>query len=171
MSFPEHAASPGHAVATHAGAAPEIDLMTEDDLDAVTWLEERVQPFPWRRALFADSLRASHAAWVLRRAGALRGFMLILPSPGETHLLNIAVTPAQWGQGFGKRLLRFGMDWSARQGAKRMFLETRPSNERARALYRHLGFTEIGLRKAYYPAHDGREDGLVLCRGLEDLLA
>jgi ribosomal-protein-alanine N-acetyltransferase len=38
----------------------------------------------------------------------------------------------------------------------------RPSNQRARALYRSAGFHEIGRRRGYYPAPDGREDAIVM---------
>ena len=33
-----------------------------------------------------------------------------------------------------------------------ILLEVRPSNERALKVYEQYGFTEIGRRKAYYPA-------------------
>ena len=37
------------------------------------------------------------------------------------------------------------------------------SNVRARRLYAHLGFEQVGVRKGYYPdAHGQREDALVL---------
>jgi len=51
-------------------------------------------------------------------------------------------------------------------GAGKLFLEVRPSNDRAVALYRHFGFRQIGLRKAYYPAAIGREDALVFDKEL-----
>jgi ribosomal-protein-alanine N-acetyltransferase len=38
----------------------------------------------------------------------------------------------------------------------------RPSNAAALALYRRAGFGAIGVRRAYYPAHGGREDAVVL---------
>ena len=43
-----------------------------------------------------------------------------------------------------------------------VFLEVRPSNSAAIALYRKLGFNELGIRKDYYPAKEGREDALML---------
>jgi ribosomal-protein-alanine N-acetyltransferase len=48
------------------------------------------------------------------------------------------------------------------KGAQRLLLEVRPSNLPARALYAASGFVEIGRRKHYYPAANGREDALVL---------
>ena len=43
-----------------------------------------------------------------------------------------------------------------------MFLEVRPTNEAATALYLAAGFTQVGRRPRYYPAGDGREDALVM---------
>ena len=51
----------------------------------------------------------------------------------------------------------------ARQGGMSdVLLEVRPSNLHAIALYQSLGFVEVGRRKDYYQAVDGREDALVL---------
>ena len=51
-------------------------------------------------------------------------------------------------------------------GAARVFLEVRPSNPHAIALYHDEGFNEIGRRPRYYPSHDGREDALVMAMEL-----
>ncbi len=48
-------------------------------------------------------------------------------------------------------------------GAESVLLEVRPSNARALAVYERFGFAEIGRRKGYYPAHEGkREDAIVM---------
>lgn len=47
------------------------------------------------------------------------------------------------------------------KGAKSIFLEVRPSNKAAIKLYEKLGFSEIGVRKNYYPVEGGREDELM----------
>jgi ribosomal-protein-alanine N-acetyltransferase len=44
-----------------------------------------------------------------------------------------------------------------------MWLEVRAGNLRARAIYRHRGFAEVGLRRDYYPADAQREDAVVMC--------
>jgi ribosomal-protein-alanine N-acetyltransferase len=46
--------------------------------------------------------------------------------------------------------------------AETVFLEVRDSNRRAIRLYQQAGFNEIGLRKGYYPATQGREDAIVM---------
>ena len=46
--------------------------------------------------------------------------------------------------------------------AQHIFLEVRPSNAAGLALYSAFGFRRIAERRGYYPAHDGREDAIVL---------
>ncbi len=43
----------------------------------------------------------------------------------------------------------------------------RPSNLAAIRLYQRLGFEQIGIRRGYYQAPDGREDAIVLKRELK----
>jgi len=43
----------------------------------------------------------------------------------------------------------------------RMFLEVRASNKAAIRLYERAGFEQVSVRRDYYPAVVGREDGLV----------
>jgi ribosomal-protein-alanine N-acetyltransferase len=47
-------------------------------------------------------------------------------------------------------------------GAHTMLLEVRPTNQAARRLYLAYGFEQVGVRRGYYPARDGREDALLL---------
>jgi ribosomal-protein-alanine N-acetyltransferase len=48
-------------------------------------------------------------------------------------------------------------------GMESILLEVRPSNERALQVYARYGYAEIGRRKGYYPAHEGkREDAIVM---------
>jgi ribosomal-protein-alanine N-acetyltransferase len=144
----------------------EFFPMNARDLDAVAALEASLQSFPWSRGHFADSLEAGHSVWVLRRGGDLIGFSVMMRVLDEAHLLNIGVAGACQGQGYGARILRQVMENARLAGANRLFLEVRPSNERAVELYRHFGFRQIGLRKGYYPAVAGREDGLVFDKEL-----
>jgi ribosomal-protein-alanine N-acetyltransferase len=47
-----------------------------------------------------------------------------------------------------------------------VFLEVRASNLAAYKLYEKAGFTEIGVRKGYYPGYIEAEDALVLVKQL-----
>ena len=51
--------------------------------------------------------------------------------------------------------------------AANMFLEVRPSNISAIALYENMGFSEMAVRRSYYPADPkisktGREDAILM---------
>lgn len=140
--------------------------MNERDLDAVAALEASLQAFPWSRGNFADSLAGGHSVWVLRLGGELIGFSIVMSVIDEAHLLNIGVCARYQGRGYGARLLRHAMQCARQGGATRLFLEVRPSNERAVELYRHFGFRQIGRRKGYYPAAVGREDALIFDKEL-----
>lgn len=144
----------------------EFFPMNERDLDSVAALEASIQTFPWSRGNFADSLVAGHSVWVCRLAGDLIGFSVIMRVLDEAHLLNIGVCRCYQGQGYGARMLRHAMANALQHGARKLFLEVRPSNERAVELYRHFGFNQIGLRRGYYPAAIGREDALVFDKEL-----
>lgn len=144
----------------------EFFPMNARDLDDVARVEAELQAFPWTRGNFADSLAAGYSVWVLRQGGELIGFSVVMVVLDEAHLLTIGVATAHQGKGNGARLLRHAMAMAKTAGALTLFLEVRPSNVGAIQLYRHFGFREIARRKAYYPAHEGREDALIFDKEL-----
>ncbi len=80
--------------------------------------------------------------------------------------MNLCVDPATQSRGLGRRLLKRMVDLARWHMADRIFLEVRPSNPVAIALYHSEGFNEIGRRPRYYPAKDGREDAIVMAMEL-----
>ncbi len=136
--------------------------MRREDIDAVVAIESRIYPFPWTQGNFSDSLNAGYSAWLMREGGTLTGYALMMLVADEVQLLNIGVVPERQGRGLGAELLDHLCLVARRHGATRMFLEVRPSNLAALALYRRHGFAEVGVRRGYYPAQVGREDALVL---------
>jgi len=140
--------------------------MREADLDAVLAIEVRAYPFPWTRGIFRDCLNADYPAWVLERDGALLGYGVMSIAAGEAHVLNVCAAPEVQGQGHGRRLLRTLLQLARGRGVERVYLEVRPSNPAAIALYDSEGFNEIGRRPRYYPAKDGREDAIVMAMEL-----
>ena len=147
--------------------------MQTSDLDAVLSIEYRIYPYPWARGHFADSLTSGYACWVGRSVAAqhaLVAYFVLMLAVDDAHLLTIGVAENHQGQGFGARMLQQAMLVARQANAKNLLLEVRPSNEKALALYRQFGFRQIGLRRAYYPAPDGREDACVLLRSLDEVL-
>jgi len=141
---------------------PAVRAMHPDDLDAVVAIETEAYEFPWTFGIFRDCLRAGYECWVLAQANAVIGYGILSVAAGEAHLLNLCIGTAHQHGGHGTRLVRRMIDLARWHRAERMFLEVRPSNGRAIALYDHIGFNEIGRRPNYYPAQRGREDAIVM---------
>jgi len=147
-----------------AVARPSLEMraMRRDDLLRVSELEQASYDFPWSMGIFGDCLKAGHPSWVLCLEGRVIGYGILSVGAGEAHVLNVCIAPDQRGQGFGRHLMKRLLDIARWNGAERVFLEVRPSNPNAQALYLSLGFHEIGRRPRYYPAHNGREDAIVM---------
>ncbi len=141
---------------------PTLRPMTEADLTEVARIEAAAYAFPWTLGIFRDCLRAGYHGWVLARPGAIYGYGMLSIAAGEAHLLNLCIDPIRQGEGHGRRLLARMLDLARWHRAERIFLEVRPSNVAAIALYHDAGFNEIGRRPNYYPARVGREDALVM---------
>jgi len=136
--------------------------MMAEDLDDVVPMEVQAHAYPWTPGIFSDSLVSGYNCWVLEEKGNVVAYGIVQIVVGEAHLLNITVDPKRQGLGLGRQLLT-ELIAIARPKAETMFLEVRPSNTRAIALYNSVGFNEIGLRKNYYPAvGGGREHALMM---------
>ena len=140
--------------------------MTDADVDAVMAIERAAYEFPWTAGILRDCLRVGYCCWVLENDQGIQAYAVMSIGGGEAHILNLCVHPLQQRKGLGRRLLNHLMDLARRHSADTLLLEVRPSNRAALALYRAAGFSEVGIRKAYYPARNGREDALILARAL-----
>ncbi|HET8764549.1 MAG TPA: ribosomal protein S18-alanine N-acetyltransferase [Rhodanobacter sp.] len=145
-----------------ARPACRVRLMHADDLDDVFAIEQASYEFPWTRGIFADCLHAGHPCWVLCVDEAVAGYGILSVGAGEAHVLNICIASGYRGTGLGRHLLGRLLDVARWSGAQRVFLEVRPSNPNAKALYDSVGFREIGRRPHYYPARNGREEAIVM---------
>lgn len=141
--------------------------MSENDLDAVMAIEVRAYPYPWTRGIFSDCLTHNYHCLVYKDdAGELIAYAVMSVAVEEMHLLNLTVLPERQGEGLGKRLLQTLEMVAKGLDAKTCFLEVRPSNGAALRLYLNHGFKEVGLRKDYYPADNGREHAVVMAKSL-----
>jgi ribosomal-protein-alanine N-acetyltransferase len=145
---------------------PALAPMREADLAAVMAIEDAIYSHPWTRGNFADSLAAGYECRTWRMNEELLGYFVLMVAAGEAHLLNLSVAPAHQRRGHGATLLREASAIARSRGARGIFLEVRPSNAGAQALYTRFGFRKIAVRRGYYPAHAGREDALVLTLAL-----
>lgn len=146
--------------------ATPLRPMRASDLEAVMEIERRAYPFPWTQGIFRDCLQAGYPSWVLLDGERIIGYGVVSIAAGEAHILNVCVAPERQGRGHGRRLLRALVRIVRGHNAERLYLEVRPSNPTAIALYHDEGFNEIGRRPRYYPAKDGREDAIVMAMEL-----
>jgi len=153
-------------------AQPEIGPtrfrpMREEDLEAVQVNESLAYSHPWTPGIFRDCLHSGYSCWVIEAGGMIIGHGVMSVAVGETHILNVCVAPEWQGRGFGRGFLEHLLTIAREHGALMAFLEVRPSNEAALKLYESTGFSEVGRRRDYYPAHGGREDAIVMALGLD----
>lgn len=142
--------------------------MTLADLDVVMEVESRAYTFPWSRGIFADCISAGYACWVMEVDQVIQGHGILSKGMDEIHLLNVCIRRETQGHGYGRHFVRHLIERAAGMGGQYMFLEVRPSNRVAIALYDSLGFAQVGRRKEYYPGDPEREDALVLSLRLAD---
>ncbi len=141
---------------------PTLCKMGMADLDEVLAIEQAVYTHPWTRGNFVDSLNAGYHCHTYRLGNELLGYFAMIVAVGEAHLLNLSIAAARQRQGLGTALLGEVIRMARSRGAQHVFLEVRPSNLPAIALYEAGGFKRIAERRGYYPAHGGREDALIL---------
>lgn len=135
-------------------------------LDWIEAQEVELHAFPWTRGNFLDSLSAGHSAWIMREDAGLVGYAVVLGVLDEAHLLTIGIVRSAQRRGLGRAFLGWLHEDARSKGATQFFLEVRPSNRAGLALYRTMGYEQIGCRKGYYPAGNGREDAIVMRREL-----
>ena len=143
-----------------------IRAMSHDDLAMVSDIERRSYEFPWSHGVFRDCLLAGYHCMVLERDGRVTGYGILSIAAGEAHILNLCVDPGYRSHGYGEMLLDAILAQSRSARVREIFLEVRPSNATALALYRKKGFHKVARRPAYYQATDGREDAAVLAKKL-----
>lgn len=150
--------------------APEAEVvirpMRHEDLPHVSDIERRSYEFPWSHGVFRDCLLAGYQCILLERDGDVAGYGILSVAAGEAHILNLCVEPAFRSHGYGERLLDDMLFRARTSSVREIFLEVRPSNENALALYKKKGFFQVANRPAYYQSHEGREDAAVLSKKL-----
>ena len=140
--------------------------MTYEDLRTVLAIEQRSVAYPWSGRIFRDCMAAGYGCFVQQRARSILGYTVVSCGAGEAHILNICVDPDWRRNGIASHLIRVAVERAEVMQAENLFLEVRPSNTAAIALYERHGFHEVGRRPDYYPAGSGREDALIMAKAV-----
>ncbi len=147
-------------------SAPRFRSMQQDDIAAVCTIEREAFTTPWSEDAFRNELTHNQYAHyiVLEYDGLIVGYGGLWLIIDEAHITNVAVKSEYRGRGWGEKLMQRLKETAVFLGARRMTLEVRVSNTRAKQLYEKLGFYGVGIRKEYYT--DNREDALIMWANL-----
>lgn len=134
--------------------------MSPDDVDRVEALETENFSIPWKASTFISLLeRDPVEAWVVVEGhDEILGYAVLWCIQEDGEIANIAIRKDRRGKGLGSALLARLLEVAQERGVCHVFLEVRPSNTAAGALYEAHGFEEIAVRSGYYdqPKEDAR---------------
>lgn len=140
-----------------------IRPMTAADVPSVAALEKLCFSDPWSVSSIASELDNPLSLWLVwEEDGAAAAYLGVQRVPPQADVMNVAVSPTLRRRGIARAL--FAELERRLPEIDELFLEVRASNSGAIALYRTLGFEQVGRRPNYYL--DPREDALILRKEL-----
>jgi [ribosomal protein S18]-alanine N-acetyltransferase len=144
--------------------------MALPDLDRVMAIEQDGFAHPWSADLICREMTHDWSTILLateHRPGPgglpsehLVGFVVYWIVHDELHVLNIATAAEERRRGVARALMLESAVRARKAGAVLSTLEVRRSNTAALALYRDLGYRQVGIRPNYYV--DEGEDAIVM---------
>lgn len=146
-----------------------IVRLTPRDAEMLERLHREDFSRPWSSAEFEALLMQPPvfgfaAVETGRPRAAAAGFVLARLAAGEAEIVTVAVARACRRLGLGRRLMDAVLRELYGQRAEALFLEVDEANAPAIALYRRLGFRQVGRREAYYSGPDGTRSGALVMR-------
>jgi [ribosomal protein S18]-alanine N-acetyltransferase len=146
-----------------------VEPLEARDTGAVSMLHQEDFHRPWSDVEFQSLLSQDTVfGFVVREIGrgesAPAGFVLARLAAGEGEILTVAVSRARRRLGLGWKLMDAVLRELHSARADALFLEVDETNLGAIALYRRLGFGEVGKRPAYYEHGGGPRTGALVMR-------
>ena len=139
----------------------KIIPMNESHVAQVAALEKQCFSDPWSENSVASELENPLSLWLIAEEnGAVCGYVGSQTVLDETDMMNIAVHPDCRRKGIAAALITELVSRLKARGSRVLRLEVRESNLPAIALYKAMGFTQLGLRKNYY--RNPKENALIL---------
>jgi len=151
-------------VTADTGATTRVRPMEAADLPAVMAIERESFAAGWPPTAFEHELANNGVARYVviedTELAAILGFGGLWLMLDEAHIVTVATRPEARRRGLATALVLALLELAEQEGMANATLECRVSNEAARALYRGLGFHEVGSRKRYYA--DNHEDAVIM---------
>lgn len=115
---------------------------------------------PWNLTMLDSVVGANNFyGLVAVEDGIVSGYIGSIFSGWDVDILNVAVSKDYRRRKIGETLITKLVAHYMIQGAEKIFLEVRKSNEIAQNLYKKFGFTQIAVRKKYY---ENTEDAIIM---------
>jgi ribosomal-protein-alanine N-acetyltransferase len=125
---------------------------------------------PWSRELIERELGHAWSQILLALEPAadggerVLGYIVFWLVHDEVHVLNVATALEARRRGVARALMVAAEQAGRLRGARLSTLEVRRSNAPALALYRDLGYGQVGIRPNYYA--EEREDAILMVKQL-----
>ena len=151
-----------------------LEAITPQDLDKILSIDRKAFKRPWHRKSFLEELVCENAySYAVRsqpvdQRSEIIAYVFLRFLLTEMHILRIAVAAEFQAMGVATWLLQQCFSLAKRKQVYSVYIEVRPTNETAIALYRKSGFQLLGRRPAYYP--ETGEDALVMVKHLKENL-
>ena len=143
----------------------EIGRAGMEDLAKIGQMEAEIFPDAWSEKALTETWEQKTSVMIMaRKDGELVGYLIVYLVEGEGEIARIAVKQGLRRQGVAGHMLLELENICEEQGIGKLMLEVRESNLDAISFYKDKGFTEDGLRKAYYT--DPKEDAVLMSREL-----
>jgi len=139
-------------------STPRFEPLATEHAETLARIHGAAFARPWSAFEFEHLLAERNVigdGLFLGRASQPVGFALSRRVVDEAEILTIALLPNVRGRGWSTSLLRRHLEELARLGVRNVHLEVEDGNAPALALYRKVGFGQIGRRDAYYQKPDG----------------
>jgi aminoglycoside 6'-N-acetyltransferase len=115
---------------------------------------------------WADGDYEREHGWVIEVDGEYAGWIQYEEETYEWYpsvALDISLSTARQGRGYGRRALKLAIEHFVRQGHHRFTIDPDPRNERAVRCYSAVGFKEVGILRAYERSVEGGwNEGLLM---------
>jgi ribosomal-protein-alanine N-acetyltransferase len=150
-----------------SGAGVVLRRARAEDVGRVVEIEQEGFLHPWSRELIERELGHPWSRLLLAEdaeGGAVVGYVVFWLVHDEVHVLNVATALTARRRGVGRALMEAAEEEGRRRGCRISTLEVRRSNAPAVALYRDIGYRQVGVRPNYYA--EEQEDAIVMVKNL-----